>query len=88
MIDFSKPRMTKIYQVKKGRVFFVCSCGKLSSVTLKEYNRKCRCKDCETYNTLLTSRLYHLGLDREDLAELFNIVYENGLSDYLGVTND
>ena len=79
MIDTKTPRLIQIYQVKKGKAFFVCSCGRLASVPVIKYNKSRRCVDCEFkgQNLLVTT------MTSVEYAELFNKVYTNGLLDYM-----
>ena len=76
MINFKMPKLISIYKVSKGKIWYVCSCGKLASMKLVEYNKHLRCKSCTVANSALQ-------VEPVDNAPLFEKFYDNGLLDHV-----
>ena len=83
MLNFKVPRLIQIYQVKKGKAHFVCSCGRLASVPIAKYNRSRRCKDCEEKCNNLIIKKPNLLLTDLEYDEMFEKFYSNGLLDMI-----
>jgi len=77
MIDIKSPRLVNLYGVKNGNINYVCSCGRLASAPLREYNRQTRCHVCTEAN----DRLLRFGkvVSPRQKKELFIALLENGL---------
>ena len=77
MIDIKSPRLVTLYGVKDGNINYVCSCGRLASAPLKEYNRQTRCHVCTEANSRLTR--FDKLVTSKDKKELFIALLNNGL---------
>ena len=82
MINFKVPKLITIYKVSKGKMWYVCSCGRLASARITDYNKKIRCKHCTALNELLLHRLDFSEISDLERKELFDKFYQNGLLDY------
>ena len=76
MINFKMPKLISIYKVSKGKIWYVCSCGKLASMKLVEYNKHLRCKSCTIADSVLL-------VEPVDNTPLFEKFYSNGLRDHV-----
>jgi hypothetical protein len=81
MINPKIPRVVSLHSVSNGKLNFVCSCGRIGSSKIKEFNRLTRCSMCELANArLINSGKY---IDNTQIKELFTVIYKNGLYDFL-----
>ena len=79
MLNFKMPKLISIYKVSKGKIWYVCSCGKLASMKLVEYNRHLRCKSC----TVANDALKFLPVAEQNSEPLFDKFYNNGLLEHV-----
>ena len=82
MFNFKVPKLVQVYKVSKGKLWFVCTCGRLASVEVGKYHKQLRCKNCNYLNTLLISSMHFRELSPLELDELFAKFYSNGLLHY------
>lgn len=83
MLKFTTPKLIQVYKVQKGKAWFVCSCGRLASVAIKDYSKHTRCTRCEDVNKTLLAIGLVGTIEGPDLLELFDKFYLNGLLDYV-----
>ncbi len=83
MINFKIPKVIHIYKVSKGKIWYICSCGRQATVKVNEYNKHVRCKNCNIANRILINQKGFEDLGGNDLEEMFNRFYSNGLLDYV-----
>jgi len=81
MIDMKSPRLVSLYGVKDGNINYVCSCGRLASAPIREYNRQTRCHVCTDAN----DRLIRSGntVTAREAYELFLALLDNGLYSFV-----
>ena len=83
MFKFTTPKLIQIYKVQKGKAWFICSCGRLASLDIKNYTKHTRCKRCEEVNKDLVLTGVNGEIIGSDLVEMFDKFYLNGLLDYV-----
>ncbi len=83
MINFRLPKLIQIYRVASGKIWFVCSCGRLASSKVHAYTNHLRCKHCVASNMLLTASLTFVEPSEIEYSELFEKFYLNGLLNFV-----
>ena len=85
MINIKKPRVVKMYQVENGHILFVCSCGRLASNKIIEFNKLSRCSKCIEVEENMNENI-KLDHDVYRQEQLFNKIWDSGLSEFIGIT--
>ena len=81
MINLKKPKLVKLYEVKDGNLLYVCTCGRLAQIAIRQFNKYARCSVCMGVNDRLlsTGRL----VTTEDKHNLFDKMLRNGLYSFV-----
>jgi len=81
MVNHIFPKTINLVHVKNGELVFVCSCGRVDSTRLKEFNKKTRCQICTKANAKLIAE--NKVVNKFQIYELFDTMKQNGLYNFV-----
>jgi len=81
VINIKKPKLVRLYAVKNGDLLYVCTCGRLTQIPLKSFNKFVRCSVCTDVNAQLL--VEGVSVSEEDKFNLFDKMLRNGLYDFV-----
>jgi len=80
MINYKMPKLVKLYAVKDGNIQYVCSCSRLASIPIKDFNKNSRCLLCTKANDALPDTSI---ITESQSKELFIALINNGLYEFI-----